>query len=103
MSPSLTCLSKSGPGLPIGQYKVSVSLSQEPVIQADPPPYFQDSPAHVSFPGSPGAGMLYVFQAGAPVSALTAATQPLTPYSAPAVPKTIVLFTANGMIVNVSA
>ena len=73
------------------------------MIQPEPPPYFHDSPAHVSTFGSPSAGIVYVFHTTLPSSADKARTQPRTPYSAPAVPWIILPLRAIGMIVEVSA
>src|SRR5580693_3550632 len=50
--------SRSEEALPTPQYKRFNSASNDPVIQVDPPPYFQVSPFHVLWPASPGPGMV---------------------------------------------
>src|SRR5262252_19661 len=76
-----------GPALPVPQNVRFVSGSYVPVTQIGPPPVFHSSPfGHVSLPGSPGAGTVYVFQISLPVSGSKAATNPRMPISPPEQP-----------------
>ena len=57
------------------------------------------SPGHVSLPGSPGAGMVYVLQNSRPVSASSATTKPRMPSPPPDTPTMIIPSTASGAMV----
>src|SRR5688572_6416936 len=90
---------QSGPGLPTPQYVRFDSGSYEPVVQIDPPPVFHESPAHVSWPGSPGCGTVLNFQICLPVTGSYAAMNPLMPYSPPAGPTITLSLTTRGATV----
>ena len=100
LSPSLTSPFQSGAGLPTPQYVRFRSGSYEPVTQIDPPPRFQESPDHVSCPGSPGPGIVLNRQSSSPVFGSMAAMKPRMPYSPPAEPRISLSFTTKGACVS---
>ena len=61
--------------------------SYEPVTQIGAPPVFQESPAQVSLPGSPGAGMVYLRHNFFPVSGSQPSRNPRVVDSPPATPE----------------
>src|SRR5579872_1622394 len=99
LSPGRSRSLELGKGFPVGQYKVSVSGSYEPVSQVEPPPAFGSSTFHVSIPGSPFAGTVQRRQTRSPVSALNAAMNPRIPQSPPETPAITRSFTISGAMV----
>ena len=90
------------------------SGSYEPVSQAAAPPCFQASGSQyvvglgghgsqVSWPGSPGPGMVWKRQTSSPVSASSAAMNPRMPWSPPVEPTMILPSTASGASVKAYA
>src|SRR5207244_11079660 len=99
LSPSRSVASVSGNGLPVGQYKVSVSASYAPASHVDPPPTAIALPRQVSDPASPGAGTVQNRHASFPVATLYAARNPRIPSSAPETPAITRSPTTSGAIV----
>jgi hypothetical protein len=58
LSPARPSPRFDGDGLPVVQNVVFVAGSYVPVIHAGDPPIFHESPSHVSWPGSPGPGIV---------------------------------------------
>ena len=70
-----------------------------PVSQVAPPPVFQLSPFHVSWPNSPGPGIVSNRHSRLPVAASYASMKPLVANSPPAMPRITLSFTTSGGLV----
>src|SRR6478672_7281352 len=86
LSPPRVVPSLSGPALPIGTFLLRRSGSIAGWVHTGPPPYFHESPSHVSWPNSPGPERVQNFQTSLPVFASYAPNCPRTPTSPPPTP-----------------